>query len=80
MVFDFIKKNLIEELEIDESKITKNAKLADDLGMDSIDAVELIMKLEDEYDIRIDENADKQIVTINDLVSYVEELIKKKNK
>ena len=73
MVFDKIKEIVIEQLGVEESAISSTTHLMKDLEADSLDAVEIIMAIEDEFDIEIpDEDAEKfQIV--GDIVKYVEE-------
>jgi len=72
-VFDRIVKVISEELAISEDEITEDASFIDDLGADSLDVVELIMALEEEFDIEIpDEDAEK-IATVSDAVEYIEE-------
>lgn len=73
MFFDKIKEIIVEQLNVDESTVTMDTNLMKDLEADSLDAVEIIMAIEEEYDIEIpDEEAEKfQIVA--DLVNYVEE-------
>jgi acyl carrier protein len=73
MVFDKIKEIIVEQLGVDESSITNSTHLMKDLEADSLDAVEIIMAIEDEFDIEIaDEDAEKfQIV--GDIVKYLEE-------
>lgn len=58
MVFDQVKDIIVEELSVDATLITMEARLSEDLGADSIDAVELIMKIEDTFDVSVsDEQA-----------------------
>jgi acyl carrier protein len=71
-VFEKIKPIIAERLSVDESKITENASFIEDLGADSLDTVELIMQLEEAFDIQIpDEDAEK-ISTVGDVVKYIE--------
>jgi len=63
---------IIEELNVPEAKITMEARLAEDLGADSIDAVELIMNIEDEFSIQVSDEQAQNIKTVGDLVKYVE--------
>jgi len=63
---------IIEELNVPEEKITMQARLAEDLGADSIDAVELIMNIEDEFSIQVSDEEAQNIKTVGDLVKYVE--------
>lgn len=68
---DRIKKIIVDQLGVDESKITENSSFIDDLGADSLDIVELIMAFEEEFDIEIpDENAEK-MKTVGDAVKYL---------
>lgn len=77
-MFEKIKQILKEELRIDEKKVTDDAKLSEDLGIDSIDAVELIMKIEETYEIEVDENKLKEVKTFGQLVKYIESLVDNK--
>ena len=68
-----VKKMIVEQLGVNESEVNPEAKFIDDLGADSLDIVELVMALEDEYGIEIpDEDAEK-IETVGDAVRYIEE-------
>ncbi len=68
---DRIKKIIVDQLGVDESKITENSSFIDDLGADSLDIVELIMAFEEEFDIEIpDEDAEK-MKTVGDAVRYL---------
>ena len=68
-----VKKMIVEQLGVNESEVQPEAKFIDDLGADSLDIVELVMALEDEYGIEIpDEDAEK-IETVGDAISYIEE-------
>ena len=73
MVFDKVREIIVEQLGVDEDKVTLETHLMKDLEADSLDAVEIIMAIEEEYGIEIpDEEAEKfQIVA--DLVAYVDE-------
>lgn len=72
MVFERVKKIIVNELNIPEEKVTLEASLVDDLGADSIDAVEVIMAIEDEFGIEINDEAMKNVQTIGDMVEYIE--------
>lgn len=72
MVFDKVKEIISRELNIDSSKVTPEAHLEKDLGADSLDAVEVIMALEDEFDMSVDDDALQTIKTVQDLVEYIE--------
>ena len=72
MVFEKIKEIIVEQLEVEESEVTMETNLMKDLNADSLDAVEIIMAIEDEYGIEVpDEDAEK-FETVEDLVKYVE--------
>ncbi|MFO7815096.1 MAG: acyl carrier protein [Halanaerobiales bacterium] len=71
-VFDRIVKVVSEELAISEEEITKDASFIDDLGADSLDVVELIMALEEEFDIEIPDEDAEEIATVSDAVDYIE--------
>jgi acyl carrier protein len=72
-VTEKVKKMIVEQLGVNESEVVPEAKFIDDLGADSLDIVELIMALEDEYTLEIpDEDAEK-IETVGDAIRYIEE-------
>jgi acyl carrier protein len=71
--FDRVKKVIVEQLDVSEEEVTPQASFVEDLGADSLDVVELVMGLEEEFDIEIpDEDAEK-IGKVEDAVSYIEE-------
>jgi len=73
MVFEKVKEIIVEQLGVEEDEITMESSFIDDLGADSLDIVELIMALEEEFDIEIpDEDAEK-IATVGDAVNYIKE-------
>ena len=68
---DRVKEIIVEQLGVDADQVTVNASFVDDLGADSLDTVELVMALEEEFDVEIpDEDAEK-IATVNDAISYL---------
>lgn len=68
-----IKEIVAEQLGVDEAQVTNESSFMDDLGADSLDTVELVMALEEEFDIEIsDENAEK-IQTVQDAIDYITE-------
>ncbi|PST41502.1 acyl carrier protein [Faecalibacillus intestinalis] len=73
MVLDQIKEILKDTMDIDESKITLDAKLKEDLELDSLDSVELIMSAEEEFGIEIPDEDVMNFKTVNDIVTYIEE-------
>lgn len=71
-------KNILRiQLGVEEDKIKPEAKIADDLGADSLDTVELIMAFEDEFNIVIPEEEAEKILTVKELSAYLERKIKK---
>ena len=73
MIFDKIKDIIIEQLQVEESDVTMDTNLMKDLSADSLDAVEIIMAIEDEYGIEIPDEEAEKMQTVGDLVRYVEE-------
>lgn len=70
---DKIKQIIVDELNVDEAEVTENARFIEDLGADSLDLVELVMRFEEEFDIEIpDEDAEK-IQAVRDAYAYVEQ-------
>ncbi len=75
MIFEKIKEIIVEQLGVEEDAVMMNTYLMKDLEADSLDAVEIIMAIEDEFDLEVpDEDAEK-FQTIGDIVKYVEENI-----
>lgn len=71
--FDKVKSIIVEQLGVDESAVTPEASFIDDLGADSLDTVELVMALEEEFGIEIpDEDAEK-IQTVGDVTKYIDD-------
>ena len=75
MVFDKIKEIIIEQLSVDESMVTLETNLMKDLEADSLDAVEIIMAIEEEYGIEVPDEDAERFQTVGDLVEYVEDQI-----
>ena len=75
-----VKKIVVEQLGVKEDEVTAEASFVDDLGADSLDTVELVMALEEEFETEIpDEDAEK-IVTIKDAVRYIVDRMEKETK
>ena len=70
-----VKEITAEKLGIDEAKVTKEASFIDDLGADSLDTVELIMKMEEDFDIEIPDEEAEKLRTVGDVVSYLEDKV-----
>ena len=72
-VADQVKKIIVEQLGVDEDEVTTDASFVDDLGADSLDTVELVMALEEEFETEIpDEDAEK-ITTVQQAIDYITE-------
>ena len=71
MVFDRVKEIIVDELGVDAEAVTIDSTL-EDLGADSLDAVELIMALEEEYDLEIAEDHAKAMKSVKNIVDYIE--------
>lgn len=72
MVFEKVKEIIVDSLSCDEEAVVLGANLKDDLEADSLDAVELIMAVEEEFDIEIPDEKAAEMKTVNDIVSFVE--------
>lgn len=72
MTIDKIKELLAEQLGIDSNTITEESRIIADLGADSLDIVELLMSLEDEFGITVDEDKVQDIVTVGDILKLIE--------
>lgn len=71
MVFEKVKDIIVEQLGVDEGEVTMEASFIDDLGADSLDIVELIMALEEEFDLEIPDKEAEKITTVGDAVNYI---------
>ena len=73
MEFEKIRSVIVDQLGVDESQVTLDASFVDDLGADSLDVVDLIMGLEQEFDIEIPGEDAEQISTVGDAVNYIKD-------
>lgn len=73
MVFDKVKEIIVDQLDVEADKVTSGANIQDDLGADSLDVVDLVMSLEEEFDIEIPDEAVEGIKTVGDIVKYIED-------
>ena len=73
MVFEKIRDIIVEQLQVDEDEITLETNLMKDLSADSLDAVEIILAIEDEYGFEIPDEEAEKMQTVQDLVNFVEE-------
>ena len=74
MIFEKVQKALAEQFEVSPDTITLDTNLVDDLGADSLDVVELIMSIEDEFGVSISDEEAANLVTVQRIVDYVEML------
>lgn len=72
MTFDKIKTILAEQLDVDEESLALDTDIAKDLNADSLDVVEILMSIEDTFDVEIPDEEIENIKTIGDLVEYIE--------
>ena len=72
-IFEKVKKIIVEQLGVAETSITMEASFIDDLGADSLDIVELIMVLEEEFDIEIPDSDAEKVVSVGDVVDYIKD-------
>ncbi len=72
-IFEKVKGIIVEQLGVADTSVTMEASFIDDLGADSLDIVELIMALEEEFDMEIPDSDAEAIVTVGDVVEYIKE-------
>jgi acyl carrier protein len=72
-IFEKVKKIVIDQLDVDEDKVTEDASIIDDLGADSLDVVDLVMAFEEEFDVEIPDEKVEGIKTVGDVVKLIEE-------
>jgi acyl carrier protein len=75
MVFEKVKILLAQQLDIDEDSITEDTNIVDDLGADSLDVVELMTTLEEDFGLLISDESLNELHTVGDIVKYIETLI-----
>jgi acyl carrier protein len=73
MIFDKVKEIIVEQLGVDAEEVTVESSFIDDLGADSLDIVELIMALEEEFDMEIPDEEAEKFPTVGDVVNYIKE-------
>lgn len=72
MIFDEVKDILAENLDLDPNTIEMTSDLATDLGADSLDAIDIVMSLEDQYGIEVPDSAIENMKTVEDIVNFIE--------
>lgn len=73
-LFNSIKRMIVDQLGVDEETITEDSSFVDDLNADSLDMVELVMAMEQEFDIEIPDDVAEKVVTVKDAVDYIQNL------
>ncbi len=72
MIFEEVKDILAEELDLDPNQIEMTSDLASDLGADSLDAIDIVMSLEDQYGIEVPDSVIENMKTVEDIVNFIE--------
>lgn len=72
-ILEKIKSIIVEQLGVADTAVTMEASFIDDLGADSLDIVELVMGIEEEFDIEIPDSDAEKVVTVGDVVDYIKE-------
>ena len=72
-IFEKVKAIIVEQLGVADTAVTMEASFIDDLGADSLDIVELVMAIEEEFDIEIPDSDAEKVVTVGDVVDYIKE-------
>lgn len=72
-VFEKVKKILCDQLDLEEEQVTDEAEVIEDLGADSLDIVDLVMTLEEEFDTEIPDEDIENLKTVGDIVKYIED-------
>lgn len=73
MVFEKIKAILVDQLDADEDAVTMSASIADDLGADSLDIADIVMSIEEEFDVEVPDEVLQNVKVVGDIVKYIEE-------
>ncbi len=72
MVFEKVRGILVDQLDVDEDAVTLESVITDDLGADSLDVVDMVMSLEEEFDLEIPDEEIETMKTVGDIVKYIE--------
>ena len=72
MIFNEVAEILVDQLDVEKDKVTMEASIIDDLGADSLDVVDLIMSLEEEFGMEIPDDQVENMKTVGDIVKYIE--------
>lgn len=71
-MFEKVKKLLVDQLDVDDGAITMESSIIDDLGADSLDVVDMVMSLEEEFDVEIPDEEIESMKTVGDIIRYIE--------
>jgi acyl carrier protein len=74
MPFEQVREIICKQLELEESDVTMDTNIKDDLGADSLDLVDLAISLEDEFEVEVPDNALEKFETVGDIVRFIEEM------
>ena len=72
MVFEKVREILCQQLDVEEDTVTMDSRIIEDLNADSLDLVDLLMSLEDEFDVEVPDDQVENVKTVGDLVGYIE--------
>ena len=75
-IFEDVRDVVVEQLSVNKDAVKRESKIIEDLGADSLDVVELVMALEEKFEVEIPDSDAEKLITINDVVSYIEKLNK----
>lgn len=75
MVFEKVKAILVDQLDLEEDTVTMEASIMDDLGADSLDLADIVMSIEEEFDIEVPDDQLQNIKLVGDIVKYIEEKV-----
>ena len=74
-IFEQVKKILCDQLDLEEERVNEDSEVIDDLGADSLDIVDLVMTLEEEFDTEIPDEDIENLKTVGDIVKYIEDRV-----
>ena len=74
-IFEQVKKILCDQLDLEEEQVNEDSEVIDDLGADSLDIVDLVMTLEEEFDTEIPDEDIENLKTVGDIVKYIEDRV-----
>ena len=75
MVFEKVREILVDQLDADEDAVTMEASITDDLGADSLDIADIVMSIEEEFDVEVPDDQLQNIKVVGDIVKYIEDKV-----